>query len=180
MAYKIVKGFLLESYFTVFWTLFLGGIFIIAFEFFLKRRNEGGGGGSLSEKETSVEEEIKFISYKEALIIGTAQALAVVPGVSRSAATIIAGLFLGIKKKAIVEFSFLLAVPTMLAATIYDAYKNFRRKNNSGRVCGFVYFCRFKCEVFFRFYKEKIFYSFWNLQNYHSFGVSADFFSVDD
>ena len=164
LAYKAIKSFLLESYFTVFWTLFLGGIFIIVFEFFLKRRNEGGGGGSLSKEETSVEEEIKFISYKEALIIGTVQALAVVPGVSRSAATIIAGLFLGIKKKAIVEFSFLLAVPTMLAATVYDAYKNFSLFYFSGGgkiiVVGFVVsfiFAVLSVKFFLGFIKKKDF-----------------------
>jgi len=47
-----------------------------------------------------------------------------VPGVSRSGATIIGGLALGIKRKTIVEFSFLLAIPTMLAATVFDLYKN--------------------------------------------------------
>ena len=47
-----------------------------------------------------------------------------IPGVSRSAATIVGGLLLGIQKKTIVEFSFLLAVPTMLAATCLDLYKN--------------------------------------------------------
>jgi undecaprenyl-diphosphatase len=60
------------------------------------------------------------MSYKQAALIGVAQAAAVVPGVSRSAATILGGLLLGLKRTTIVEFSFLLAVPTMLAATGYD------------------------------------------------------------
>jgi undecaprenyl-diphosphatase len=47
-----------------------------------------------------------------------------IPGVSRSASTIIGGLILGLKRKTIVEFSFLLAVPTMLAATVYDLMKS--------------------------------------------------------
>ena len=53
-----------------------------------------------------------------------AQALAVVPGVSRAGATIVGGLLLGIKREAIVTFSFLLAVPTMAAATGYDLLKS--------------------------------------------------------
>jgi undecaprenyl-diphosphatase len=56
--------------------------------------------------------------------VGTAQALAVVPGVSRSAAVIIAGRSLGLPRATIVEFSFLLAIPTMLAASAYDLYKS--------------------------------------------------------
>jgi undecaprenyl-diphosphatase len=60
----------------------------------------------------------------QALYIGLFQSLAIVPGVSRSAATIIGGLSLGLKRSTIVEFSFLLAVPTMLAATLLDLYKN--------------------------------------------------------
>jgi undecaprenyl-diphosphatase len=47
-----------------------------------------------------------------------------IPGVSRSGATIIGGLILNLSRSTIVEFSFLLAVPTMLAATLYDLYKN--------------------------------------------------------
>jgi undecaprenyl-diphosphatase len=47
-----------------------------------------------------------------------------IPGVSRAGATIVGGLILGLSRSTIVEFSFLLAVPTMLAATLYDLYKN--------------------------------------------------------
>lgn len=57
---------------------------------------------------------------RTAFLIGVVQAFAVVPGVSRSGATIIGGLSLGLSRKAAAEFSFLLAVPTMLAATGYD------------------------------------------------------------
>ena len=56
--------------------------------------------------------------------IGLAQSIAVVPGVSRSGATIVGGLALGLSREAIVEFSFLLAVPTIAAATALDLLKN--------------------------------------------------------
>jgi undecaprenyl-diphosphatase len=56
--------------------------------------------------------------------IGLFQSLSIVPGVSRAGATIVGGLILGLSRTTIVEFSFLLAVPTMLAATGYDLLKN--------------------------------------------------------
>ncbi len=62
--------------------------------------------------------------YPKALIIGLAQSIAVVPGVSRAAATIVAGRMLGLSRRAVVEFSFLLAIPTMAAAAGYDLTKN--------------------------------------------------------
>ena len=58
-----------------------------------------------------------------ALKVGFCQALAMVPGVSRSGATIMGGMLLGLDRKAATEFSFFLAIPTMLAATVYDLYK---------------------------------------------------------
>ena len=68
----------------------------------------------------------KDISYKSAIIIGFWQCLAMMPGTSRSAASIIGGMQQRLTRKAAAEFSFFLAVPTMLAATIkslYDVYK---------------------------------------------------------
>ena len=59
------------------------------------------------------------ISYKNAFIIGLAQCVAMIPGVSRSAASIIGGMSQGINRKTAAEFSFFLAVPTMLAASTY-------------------------------------------------------------
>ncbi len=67
---------------------------------------------------------LNTISYKQAITLGVVQSLAIIPGVSRAGATIVGGLSLGISRKKIVEFSFLLAIPTMLAATVFDIYKN--------------------------------------------------------
>ena len=58
------------------------------------------------------------------LVLGTAQALAVIPGVSRSGAVIISGRAMKLSAPVITEFSFLLAIPTMLLATMYDIYKS--------------------------------------------------------
>ncbi len=68
-------------------------------------------------------ETVEAISWREALKIGFAQTLAMFPGVSRSGATIMGGMIFGLSRKAATEFSFFLAIPTMLAATVYDAYK---------------------------------------------------------
>jgi len=67
---------------------------------------------------------LEAISWKQALVVGFAQCLAMVPGTSRSGATIIGGMLAGIQRKTATEFSFFLAMPTMLAATVYDFYKH--------------------------------------------------------
>lgn len=64
------------------------------------------------------------ITWKQALAVGVAQCLAMVPGTSRSGATIIGGMIAGIHRRAATEFSFFLAMPTMLAASVYDLYRN--------------------------------------------------------
>ncbi len=108
--YKLVKGYLLGSIPIIVGALVVGGIALILFE----RSREPGG------------DEIDFaeITYKRALLIGLFQSLAIIPGTSRSAATIIGGSLLGISRRTIVEFSFMLAVPTMMAASLLDLLKN--------------------------------------------------------
>jgi undecaprenyl-diphosphatase len=109
--YKMIKGYLLGSEAVVLWALFIGGVILVVFEW--QYREEPGAADN-----------IRDISYKNALIIGLFQSIAMIPGVSRSASTIVGGLMLGLKRKTIVEFTFLLAVPTMLAATGYDLLKS--------------------------------------------------------
>jgi undecaprenyl-diphosphatase len=115
VLYKLIKSYLLGNIHILIWTLGIGGIILIIFELIYHEHHDRLG-DSITELET--------MTYGTALLIGIAQSVAVVPGVSRSAATIIAGRTLGISRKAIVEFSFLLAIPTMLAATGYDLLKN--------------------------------------------------------
>jgi undecaprenyl-diphosphatase len=69
-------------------------------------------------------ETVDDMGWVDALKVGFAQALAMIPGTSRSGATIIGGLFFGLSRKAATEFSFFLAIPTMFAATLYDVYKH--------------------------------------------------------
>lgn len=63
------------------------------------------------------------LTWQDALKLGFAQALALIPGTSRSGATIIGGLFFGLSRKAATEFSFFLAIPTLVAAGIYELWK---------------------------------------------------------
>src|SRR3970040_2452544 len=63
------------------------------------------------------------LTWRDALKLGFAQALALIPGTSRSGATIIGGLFFGLSRKAATEFSFFLAIPTLGAATVYEVVK---------------------------------------------------------
>ena len=69
-------------------------------------------------------ESVDELTWSDALKVGFAQALAMIPGTSRSGATIIGGLFFGLSRRTATEFSFFLAIPTMFAATLYDVYKN--------------------------------------------------------
>ena len=69
-------------------------------------------------------EQVDDMDWKHALKVGCAQCLALIPGTSRSGATIIGGLLFGLSRKAAAEFSFFLAIPIMFAATFYDVYKN--------------------------------------------------------
>jgi undecaprenyl-diphosphatase len=66
---------------------------------------------------------LESISYRNAFFIGLFQCVSMIPGVSRAAATIVGGIFNGLDKKQAIEFSFLLAIPTMFAATGYEFYK---------------------------------------------------------
>ncbi|MEN9880988.1 MAG: hypothetical protein RLZZ308_171 [Candidatus Parcubacteria bacterium] len=93
--------------------LLLGGIIIILTERKYSKSLEAG--------------EVKGshdITTTQALLLGCYQALAIIPGVSRSGAVIVGGLLHNIERRLLTEFTFLLAVPTMLIATLYSVYKN--------------------------------------------------------
>lgn len=69
-------------------------------------------------------ESVDDMTWKDALKVGCAQAFALIPGTSRSGATIIGGMLFGLSRRAATEFSFFLAVPTLIAAGVYDLYKH--------------------------------------------------------
>ena len=68
-------------------------------------------------------ERVDEMGWRDALKVGLAQSLALIPGTSRSGATIIGGLFFGLSRQAATEFSFFLAIPTLFAATAYELIK---------------------------------------------------------
>jgi undecaprenyl-diphosphatase len=109
--YHVVKTYFFGSDAIVLWSLALGGVALIVFEL-LHREGE------------DAVQEVTAIPYTKAVLIGLCQSISIVPGVSRAGATILGGLILGLSRSTIVKFSFLLAVPTMLAATGYDLLKN--------------------------------------------------------
>jgi undecaprenyl-diphosphatase len=109
LAYPYIKTYLFNPT-VVTISLILGGIILILID----RKVTG------QQSKTDV---LENISYKNAFFIGLFQSISMIPGVSRAAATIVGGIFNGLDKKQAMEFSFLLAVPTMLAASGYDLYK---------------------------------------------------------
>lgn len=113
LLYKIIKNVFLGNTLLEAMMLLLGGIIILCVE---KKRKFN----SSDENGKNIEN----LSNKELITLGLAQSLAVIPGVSRSGAVIVAGRLMKISPVIITEFSFLLAIPTMLAATLYDLLKS--------------------------------------------------------
>ncbi len=109
LFHKIIKE-VLFSPLTVSITLVIGGILILIIE---------------KAAPKPIFNKIENIKPKTALAIGLAQSIAMIPGMSRSGATIMGSILMKVDRKTATEFSFFLAIPTMLGATVYDVYKNF-------------------------------------------------------
>lgn len=109
LAYKTIKHYLFNP-FTVSISLIVGGVVLILLD-------------KWSQQKKSEYKEVEDISYTGALKIGLIQCVSMIPGVSRAAATIFGGVFSGFNKAQAAEFSFLLAIPTMFAASGYDLLK---------------------------------------------------------
>ena len=110
LFYKQIKA--LFGVETVSIMLIAGGVVFLIFEYL--RRNKPIDSGK----------DIKELTIKEAFTIGIFQSLSMIPGTSRSGATLIGGLVIGLSRKSAAEFSFLLAIPTMIIATAYDLIKH--------------------------------------------------------
>lgn len=94
----------------VMYALIVGGVLLLVAEFFKPKQPKAAG--------------IDDITYLQAFMIGCFQCLALWPGFSRSGATISGGMLMGVSRYAASEFSFILAVPMMMGATILDLYKS--------------------------------------------------------
>lgn len=115
LAHDFIKQVLFSPW-VVSTTLILGGFVILWIE---------------SKERSPRYHEVDNLPYVTAFKIGCCQVLAMIPGVSRSGATIMGSLLLGVDRKVATEFSFFLAVPTMLGATVYDIYKNYGYLNGT-------------------------------------------------
>ena len=107
--HDFIKKVLFESPALVCWALLIGGVVLMLVDRF---------------KPAPKVVEATQLPYLTAFLVGFAQCLAMIPGVSRSGATIASSLLLGVERKAAAEFSFFLAIPTMTGAFALDLYKN--------------------------------------------------------
>lgn len=107
--YRLIKGFLLDNLLITVSALFFGGLILLLIDRLPALKNNSGS--------------ISDLGPSQLLSLGLFQSLSIVPGVSRSAASIVGGLVGGLSRSEAVEFSFLLAVPTMATATGYDLLK---------------------------------------------------------
>jgi len=110
LAYKIIKQYLFNP-FIVSFSLIIGGVVLILLD-------------AWSGRKQAKYKDIEDINYGGALKIGAIQCVSMIPGVSRAAATIFGGIFAGFDRKQAAEFSFLLAIPTMCAASAKDLWES--------------------------------------------------------
>lgn len=111
VLYKFIKSYLIGNSLVTVSALFIGGILLIVLEKLYKEKDHHAS-------------TINNLTMKQCFWIGVAQSVSIIPGVSRSAATILGAMFLGTKRQVAVEFSFLLAVPTLAGATVLDLIKS--------------------------------------------------------
>ncbi len=111
VLYKFIKGYLIGNIFISGITLFVGGLVFLYIEYYYLPAKKQGAVNT-------------FPGIGESGAFGAAQAIAVIPGISRSGAVIAYGLLRGYSREIVTTFAFLLAVPTMFAATVYDLYKS--------------------------------------------------------
>ena len=108
---KVIKAHLFTPV-VVATTFIVGGFIILWAE---KRQAAGGTAVRITDTDN--------MTWKDALKVGLVQCLAMIPGTSRSGATIIGGMLLGLSRKAATDFSFYLAIPTLIGAGAYSLYK---------------------------------------------------------
>lgn len=108
--YPFIKQVLFSTPLITLLALLVGGILLIVVELLYKEKEDHAS-------------TLSHLTNRQAILIGVFQAFSIIPGVSRAAATIIGGMLVGTKRKTAVEFSFLLAIPTMFAATGLDLLK---------------------------------------------------------
>jgi|SRR3989338_2055108 len=111
LMYKIIKGVFFESTQTITIAFILVGIVFLVVEYLIQK------------EWLKLEKNIAKLSYGQAILIGVVQSLSVLPGVSRAGAVILGMMFFKFKRSEAAKYSFMLSVPTILAASLYDFYK---------------------------------------------------------
>lgn len=109
--YKIIKGVFFERTDVITVAFLLIGIVFLIAEYFIQK-------GKIK-----IDKNVSKLSYKQAILVGLIQSLSILPGISRAGAVILGMMFLGYKRDESAKYSFMLSIPTILAASVYDLYK---------------------------------------------------------
>lgn len=156
LFYKLIKEILIGNDLITIIALFLGGIAFILVEYWHKNNKT---------RETA---NIEQITLKNAFIIGLFQSISVVPGVSRAGATILGALLLKTNRKTAAEFSFILAVPTMFAATGLDIFQTKLNFSGNGLLMLAI---GFMASFFFAAISVKLLVKYLANHNFIAFGI---------
>jgi len=140
----------------------VGGVIFLIVEYFHK------------DQATEIQQ-VEDISFKQAALVGVAQVFALIPGTSRAGSTIIGAMLVGLSRKASAEFSFLLAMPVMIAASGYDFLKNYNEFSDANLIAlGIGFFTAFVVA----FLAMKLFIRFLDHFTFVSFGIYRIVFGV--
>ncbi len=154
LLYKIIKGYLIGNDLVVVINLFLGGLVLIFADRYCGK--------------FCYLKDINELPLRRAFLIGIFQSIAVIPGVSRSGATIVGGMLMGLSRRNAAEFSFILAVPTMLAATTYDLIKSGHQfRSSEWELLGIGFLTAFVTALL----TVKLFLKFLNSHGFIPFGI---------
>lgn len=152
-------------------TLIIGGIAMLGIEKYVKTKSQV--------------ESLRQVNYRQAIWIGVAQVFALIPGVSRSGATIMGGLLQKLDRKTATEYSFFLAIPTMLGATVFDLAKSRTLLGDGAEIIfgvGFVFAflsAMVAIKAFMKYISTHSFKSFaWYRIGFGLFLAAGDFFNL--
>lgn len=136
LLYKFIKNYLFENYYLLAFNLIFVGILFLIIEKLVEKNK------------ITLNKNLNQMNFSTAFLIGLFQSLAVFPGVSRAGAVILIMLVLGFKRKTAVEYSFLLAVPTIISASVFDLYKNLNLLSQSQEYIIYLFFGAFLSFIF--------------------------------
>jgi len=164
-----IIGYLFKDYIKMLFSIevvaimfIIGGVIFLIVEYFY-------------DEQKAIITDVENITYKESLLIGLAQVLALIPGTSRAGATIIGGLLLKMDRKTSAEFSFLLAIPVMMAVSGYDLLKHYHEFIN---INWLPFIIGFVVSFVVAFITIKLFLTFLQRFTFIGFGVYRILFGI--